>query len=109
MFLCVVFYCPNFFFILILGFDLLFAIKSIIYSTLFLFICQDWREIVKLYEKENLHLAELSNRLLRNVNYEIPAIKKQITKCAQFQEVHLQINITPKAGSIYKLKCHPHP
>ncbi|XP_076813551.1 CDK5 regulatory subunit-associated protein 3-like [Clavelina lepadiformis] len=47
---------------------------------------KDWQEIVKLYEKENLHLAELSSRLLRNLNYEIPAIKKQITKCGQFQE-----------------------
>ncbi|XP_078488431.1 CDK5 regulatory subunit-associated protein 3 [Ciona intestinalis] len=47
---------------------------------------KDWQEIVKLYEKENLHLAELSSRLLRNLNYEIPAIKRQIAKCHQIQE-----------------------
>nr|CAB3229464.1 CDK5 regulatory subunit-associated protein 3 [Phallusia mammillata] len=47
---------------------------------------KDWQEIIKLYEKENLHIAELSSRLLRNLNYEIPAVKKQKTKCDQVRE-----------------------
>jgi len=47
---------------------------------------KDWQEIMKLYEKENLHLAELSSRLLRNVSYEIPETKKQIAKCGQMQQ-----------------------
>uniref|UniRef100_H2Z3G8 Uncharacterized protein n=1 Tax=Ciona savignyi TaxID=51511 RepID=H2Z3G8_CIOSA len=47
---------------------------------------KDWQVIIKLYEKENLHLAELASRLLRNLNYEIPAIKRQIAKCIQIQE-----------------------
>lgn len=47
---------------------------------------KDWQEILKLYEKENLHMAELASRLLRNVNYEIPDTKKQIAKCSQIQQ-----------------------
>jgi len=47
---------------------------------------KDWQQIVSLYEKENLYLAELSSRMLRNVNYEIPENKKQIAKCAQVQK-----------------------
>jgi len=47
---------------------------------------KDWQEILKLYEHKNLHLAELSSRLLRNINYEIPETKKQIAKCGQVQQ-----------------------
>lgn len=47
---------------------------------------KDWQEIMKLYEKENVYLVELSSRLLRNINYEIPETKKQITKCTQVQQ-----------------------
>lgn len=48
---------------------------------------KDWQEIVKLYEKDNVYLAEASQMLMRNVAYEIPAIKKSISKCEQVQHV----------------------
>ncbi|XP_066996998.1 CDK5 regulatory subunit-associated protein 3 isoform X2 [Anabrus simplex] len=47
---------------------------------------KDWQEIVKLYEKDNVYLAEVAQMLIRNVNYEVPSIKKQIAKCKQLQE-----------------------
>ncbi|XP_050404822.2 CDK5 regulatory subunit-associated protein 3 [Patella vulgata] len=47
---------------------------------------QDWANIVKLYEKDGMFLAESAQMLSRNVNYEIPALKKQLAKCHQTQE-----------------------
>ncbi|ELV11773.1 CDK5 regulatory subunit-associated protein 3 [Tupaia chinensis] len=46
----------------------------------------DWQEIVALYEKDNTYLVELSSLLVRNVSYEIPSLKKQISKCQQLQQ-----------------------
>ncbi|PFX23211.1 CDK5 regulatory subunit-associated protein 3-like [Stylophora pistillata] len=46
---------------------------------------KDWQEIVKLYEKSNINLAEAAHLLIRNVNYEIPSLKRQIAKCQQMQ------------------------
>nr|CAG4641774.1 EOG090X07S9 [Eurycercus lamellatus] len=46
---------------------------------------KDWQEVVRLYEKDNIFLAESSQILMRNVAYEIPGIKKSITKCEQVQ------------------------
>ena len=48
---------------------------------------KDWNNIVSLYQKNNLYLAEASSILQRNVAYEIPALKKQINKCQQQQTV----------------------
>nr|XP_018907378.1 PREDICTED: CDK5 regulatory subunit-associated protein 3 [Bemisia tabaci] len=47
---------------------------------------KDWQEIVRLYQKDNIYLAEASNLLIRNIKYEIPALKKQISKCQQTQQ-----------------------
>lgn len=48
---------------------------------------KDWQEIVKLYEKDNLYLAEAAQMLIRNINYEVPGFKKQIQKLEQIQNV----------------------
>ncbi|XP_054851483.1 CDK5 regulatory subunit-associated protein 3 isoform X2 [Eublepharis macularius] len=47
---------------------------------------KDWQEVVFLYEKDNTYLVELASLLVRNVNYEIPSLKKQISKCQQLQQ-----------------------
>ncbi|XP_076455666.1 CDK5 regulatory subunit-associated protein 3-like [Babylonia areolata] len=47
---------------------------------------KDWAQIIKLYEKDGIYLAETAQMIARNVNYEIPAVKKQITKCQQMQK-----------------------
>lgn len=44
---------------------------------------KDWNNIVSLYQKNNIYLAEAASILQRNVAYEIPALKKQIQKCQQ--------------------------
>ncbi|CAG0918744.1 unnamed protein product [Notodromas monacha] len=41
---------------------------------------KDWQEIIKLYEADGVYLAEASQLLFRNVVYEIPGIRRQITK-----------------------------
>jgi len=46
---------------------------------------KDWQEVVKLYANKNVGLAEASQMLVRNVNYEIPGVKKQIAKLEQTQ------------------------
>uniref|UniRef100_A0A0R3S3K6 CDK5 regulatory subunit-associated protein 3 n=1 Tax=Elaeophora elaphi TaxID=1147741 RepID=A0A0R3S3K6_9BILA len=43
----------------------------------------DWKQIQQMYEKGNIHLAEAAQILQRMVQYEIPALKKQISKCDQ--------------------------
>ncbi|VDD95746.1 unnamed protein product [Enterobius vermicularis] len=40
----------------------------------------DWLEIKSLYEKDSVYLAEAAQILQRLVQYDIPALKKQITK-----------------------------
>lgn len=50
---------------------------------------KDWQDVVKSYEKENLYLAEAAQMLVRNINYEIPSLKKQIAKEEQLQAVSI--------------------
>ncbi|CAD6197636.1 unnamed protein product [Caenorhabditis auriculariae] len=44
---------------------------------------KDWQEIESLYKKDNVYLAEGAQVLQRLVQYEIPGLKKQITKSDQ--------------------------
>ncbi|KAL1518236.1 hypothetical protein ABEB36_001889 [Hypothenemus hampei] len=46
---------------------------------------KDWQEILNLYQKDNIYLAEAATMLIRNVSYEIPSLKKQKQKLQQMQ------------------------
>ncbi|GJQ77860.1 hypothetical protein Trydic_g16114 [Trypoxylus dichotomus] len=46
---------------------------------------KDWQEILQLYQKDNLYLAESSQIVMRNVSYEVPSLKKQVIKLEQTQ------------------------
>lgn len=48
---------------------------------------KDWQEIVRLYERDSVYLAEAAQMLIRNVNYEVPSLKKEIAKYEQLQLV----------------------
>lgn len=52
---------------------------------------KDWQEVVWLYEKDNLYLAEAAQLLISNVKYEVPNLKKQIAKCNQNQQVFVYL------------------
>ncbi|XP_014248896.1 CDK5 regulatory subunit-associated protein 3 isoform X1 [Cimex lectularius] len=47
---------------------------------------KDWQEIVNLYKKKNVYLAEAAELLINTVKYELPSIKKQIAKQNQLKE-----------------------
>lgn len=44
---------------------------------------KDWQEIVRLYERDSVYLGEAAQILVRNINYDLPSVKKQITKFDQ--------------------------
>ncbi|XP_047504967.1 CDK5 regulatory subunit-associated protein 3 isoform X2 [Pieris napi] len=46
---------------------------------------KDWLDVVKSYERDNLYIAEAAQMLARNISYEIPGLKRQITKEEQIQ------------------------
>ncbi|KAJ8929294.1 hypothetical protein NQ314_018049 [Rhamnusium bicolor] len=46
---------------------------------------KDWQDIISSYQKDNIYLAEAAQMLIRNVSYEIPSLRKQITKLEQSQ------------------------
>ncbi|XP_071533385.1 CDK5 regulatory subunit-associated protein 3-like isoform X1 [Panulirus ornatus] len=47
---------------------------------------KDWQEVVRLYEKDCVYLAEACQLLVRNINYEVPGIKRQISRGIQIQQ-----------------------
>jgi len=65
---------------------------------------KDWAEILKLYEKDGTFLVESANGLVRNVSFEVPAIKKQITKCQETQKEcsRKEKEYTSRAASLRK-------
>jgi len=44
---------------------------------------KDWQEISRLYEKNATYLAETAQIFVRNVNYEIPGVRKQMARLEQ--------------------------
>lgn len=46
---------------------------------------RDWQEILQLYQKDNIYLAEAAQIMVRNINFEVPSLKKQIGKLEQIQ------------------------
>ena len=54
----------------------------------------DWKEVLHLYESENIYLAEASQLLIQAVVYELPGLKKQITKVSQIQR-QTKIDLNP--------------
>lgn len=44
---------------------------------------KDWLDIIRLYEKDNLYLAESAQMLMRNIKYEVPSLKRQVQKLEQ--------------------------
>uniref|UniRef100_A0A8C4THE9 CDK5 regulatory subunit associated protein 3 n=1 Tax=Erpetoichthys calabaricus TaxID=27687 RepID=A0A8C4THE9_ERPCA len=60
---------------------------------------KDWQEIVSLYEKDNTYLAEVSSLLVRNVTYEVPSLKKQISKCQQAQQEFSRKELECQSGT----------
>jgi len=57
---------------------------------------KDWQEILKLYQRDNLNLAEGASILGRTVTYEIPALKRLSTKLEQRQAECLKQEATCK-------------
>lgn len=46
---------------------------------------KDWQDIVSAYQKDNLYLADAAQVLIRNVTYEIPSLRKYVSKLEQNQ------------------------
>lgn len=47
---------------------------------------KDWQDIVYSYEKDNIYVAEIATDLIRQTNYEVPGIRKAITKLNRERE-----------------------
>ena len=46
---------------------------------------KDWQEVVAMYQRDNIYLAEAAQLLSQAVTYEIPGLKKQLAKTIQVQ------------------------
>lgn len=51
---------------------------------------KDWITVLKSYEKDNLYLAEAAQLATRNINYEIPSARKQMTTLEKLSAEALQ-------------------
>lgn len=60
---------------------------------------KDWQEIVSMYEKDNVYLAEMASILVRNVSYEGPALRKQVSKAQQLQQELSRRELECQSGS----------
>ena len=47
---------------------------------------KDWKEIVSLYQRDSLYLAEAAQLLTQNVVYEIPGLRKSLVRCDNVEE-----------------------
>lgn len=47
---------------------------------------KDWGSVLKLYEKDSLYIGEAAQILTRNISYEIPSVRKQITQFEKLSE-----------------------
>lgn len=54
---------------------------------------KDWQQVLKDYEKNNLYLGEASQIFTRNVTYEIPNIRKQMTQLDRLSEESLKKSV----------------
>lgn len=67
-------------------------------------LLQDWQEVVKLYEKDSVYLAEAGHLLMRNVQFEIPFLRRLISKGNQIQAVSMRATMqTVKNNIIFHL------
>jgi len=60
---------------------------------------KDWQDILKSYQKEHLYISESASILARNVIYEVPALKRLITKLEQAQSESFKKEATCKKQS----------
>ncbi|CRK87443.1 CLUMA_CG001244, isoform A [Clunio marinus] len=51
---------------------------------------KDWIAVLKLYEKDNLYMAEAGQIFSRNISYEIPNVRKQITQFEKLSDEALK-------------------
>jgi hypothetical protein len=58
---------------------------------------KDWQDVIKSYQKDNLFMIECASILARNVTYEIPAMKRLVSKAEQ-----MQIECQKKEASCHK-------
>lgn len=47
---------------------------------------KDWVAVLKLYEKDSLYMGEAAQILTRNISFEIPSVRKQITQFEKLSE-----------------------
>jgi hypothetical protein len=58
----------------------------------FLF-AKDWSNIISLYQKNSIYLVESASFLQRNAAFELPSVKKQMTRNQQLQQARILIQV----------------